>query len=255
MFDQFSYEEYKILLGILKDKRENLTFSDIRDGDNPPRFFILRHDIDFSLSAALEMAHFEAEHSIHATYFLLLRSENYNLLSEKSCTIPRQLAALGHEVGLHYDVRAMYALREENISAQLKWEAEILSELTGNTICSIAMHNPSLYGDDPFAGDDYFINAYSPRFTKDIVYYSDSCGAWRDQAHDAFSRSEIPDKLQVLIHPFFWSNNPGNRWERLNKWVDERCQFFIDLQKEIREIWNSHGGVQEHERRLKKRYP
>lgn len=253
MFDQFNYDEYEKLLGILNAGRENLTFSDSRNGDNPPRFFILRHDIDFSLSAALKMAHLEAEQGVRATYFLLLSSENYNLLSEKSCTVPRQLAALGHEVGLHYDVRAMYERCNESVSTQLQWETDILSGLTGNTIHSIAMHNPSVYGDDPFVGDDHFINAYDPHFTKAIAYYSDSCGAWRDHVHDAFLRSEIPDRLQVLIHPFFWADNPGDRWERLNKWVDERRQSLLDRQIEIREMWHSHAGVQEHESRPTRR--
>lgn len=148
MFDQFSYDEYERLLGILKASRENITFSDCRNGDNPPRFFILRHDIDYSLSAALKMARFEAEQDVRATYFLLLSSENYNLLCEESCTVPRQLAALGHEVGLHYDVRVMYERCKEGLRTQLQWEIDILSGLTGNTIHSIAMHNPSVHGDD-----------------------------------------------------------------------------------------------------------
>ena len=252
MFDQFCYEEYHKLLSIVKAGSKNLTFSDFSNPDIPPSFFILRHDIDFSLSAALKMAHFEAERGIRATYFLLLCSEYYNLLSRGSCNVPQQLVALGHEVGLHYDVRVMSERGNTDLNTCLQYEIDILSGLTGNTIQSIAMHNPSVYGDDPFACHNQFINAYDPQFIKDIAYYSDSCGAWRDHAYDAFQRPSIPDKLQLLIHPFFWADTSGDRSERLNKWIDEKRQSLATYQKKIREMWGSHAGVKEHDSRLKR---
>jgi hypothetical protein len=253
MLDQFCYEEYDKLLSILKAGRKNLTFSDFRNPDIPPSFFILRHDIDRSLSAALKMAHIEAERSIRATYFLLLSSEHYNLLSQGSCKVPHQLAALGHEVGLHYDVRAMSERDNADLNTWLHYEIDILSALTGDAIRSIAMHNPSIYGQDPFAGDNHFVNAYDPQFTKAIAYYSDSCGAWRDHVYEVFQRSSIPDKLQLLIHPFQWAETPGDRWERLNKWIEEKHQSLEKLKKKQRKMWSSHAGVKEHESRLSRR--
>jgi len=250
MFDQFSYDEYGRLLDMVKTGRENLCFSDFHDSDAPLRYFLLRHDVDFSPRAALKMARFEAQRGVRATYFLLLSSEHYNLLSEDSCSIPRQLIALGHEVGLHYDVRAMGERASEDLRAQLQYEIYILSRLAGNAICSIAMHNPSAHGDDPFANDTHFTSAYDPRFTKAIAYYSDSCGAWRDHAYYAFRESKIPDRLQLLIHPFFWAELPGNRWERLNTWVEESGQKLSEYQEQIRDLWLNHSGVREHENRL-----
>ena len=182
MFEQFSYEEYGRLLDMVTSGRKNLCFSELRDSSAPPRYFLLRPDVDISLRAALKMAQFEAERGVRATYFLLLSSDHYNLLSEACCNIPRQLIALGHEVGLHYDVRAMSARGNEDLRTQLQYEVDILSRLTGKAICSIAMHNPSVYGDDPFAKDTDFISAYDPRFTIAVAYYSDSCGHWRDKA-------------------------------------------------------------------------
>lgn len=250
MFESFTYEEYEMLLGMLRDGRENLTFSDMRAISTPQRYFILRHDVDFCPKAALKMARFEAQRGIRATYFLLLSSEFYNLLSEESCTIPRELVALGHEVGLHYDVRAMYARCGEIIDMQLQWEIDILSRLAGKAVCSVAMHNPSTLGKDPFAGNDQYVNAYAPRYTKDIAYYSDSCGAWRDQTHHALVHSRIPETLQILIHPFFWEDTPGNRWERLDSWVGERRRLLMERQQGVHEMWREHAGVIEHERRM-----
>lgn len=249
MLNQFTYEEYGILLGIVKTGRTNQCFADFRNSDTPSSFFLLRHDIDFSLSAALKMARFEAERDVRATYFLLVSSEHYNLLSESFCDVPRQLRALGHEVGLHYDVRAMSKRHSTDLHTKLQHEIDILSGLTGSPIQSIAMHNPSIYGDDPFAGDHHFINAYDPQFTKAIAYYSDSCGAWRNNTYDAFNGSNIPERLQLLIHPFFWAETPGDRWERLLTWADETRQSLEECQEEIRQLWSSHEGVKEHELR------
>lgn len=249
MLDQFTYEEYESLLGIVKAGRRSLCFSDCRNPDMPSSFFLLRHDIDFSLPAALKMARLEAERDVRATYFLLLNSDHYNLLSTGCCNVPRQLIALGHEVGLHYDVRVMSERDNIDLHTQLQNETDLLSELAGSPVQSIAMHNPSVCGDDPFAGDNHFINAYDPQFTKAIVYFSDSCGAWRDKTYDVFNRCNIPDKLQLLIHPFYWAETPGDRWERLNKWMDEARQSLEERREQIRQVWINHVGLKEHERR------
>jgi hypothetical protein len=252
MLDQFTYGEYRQLLTLIKAGRTNLCFSDFGKSDTPASFFILRHDVDFSLDAAVSMARIEAEMGLRATYFLLLTADTYNLLSENNCAVPRQLMELGHEVGLHYDVRAMAAMAERcasDLRTQLLYEVEILSRMTGCPIQSIAMHNPSVYGDDPFAGDNLYVNAYDPRFTKVATYFSDSCGAWRNDAHRAFGNSDIPDRLQLLIHPIFWAERPGDRWKRLRDWGTTIDSSLKDRQVQIRNGWLNHSGVREHDAR------
>ena len=101
----------------------------------------------------------------------------------------RSAQVRGHEVGLHYDVRAMARRGGDDLGSQLVMEADLLSRLTGEPVRSIAMHLPGLYGDDPFAGVTEFVNAYDERFAGDIAYFSDSCGAWRDSAAEAFEKS------------------------------------------------------------------
>jgi len=44
-----------------------------------PGDLLLRHDVDMSLAAAVTMAELEAEHDVSATYFLMTRSDFYNL--------------------------------------------------------------------------------------------------------------------------------------------------------------------------------
>jgi hypothetical protein len=249
MFEQFTYAGYAQLLETVRDGRENLCFADLAASE-PARYFILRHDIDFSLTSALRMGQIEAEHGLRATYFLLLSCRFYNLLAEDSCDAPRRLADLGHEIGLHYDVRAMAKRADGDLERNLRLEVDTLAALTGRPVRSIAMHNPSIYGDDPFAAHAGFINAYHPRFTKAIAYFSDSCGAWRDNAYHAFKSMQVPARLQLLIHPFLWDESAGNRWDRLDSWVKEKERELSDYREHVRQSWLAHPGVQEHEDRL-----
>ena len=46
------------------------------------RVVILRHDIDYSLDKAVALAELERELGVSSTYFVLLTSEFYNLLSK-----------------------------------------------------------------------------------------------------------------------------------------------------------------------------
>ena len=252
MLDEFTYKEYEILLKTIITERKNLCFSDCYNPNLPQKFFILRHDVDFSLSAAMEMAIFEAERNIKATYFLPLSSQYFNLLSKEYRSIPRQFLELGHEVGLHYDVEAMNKCSYTDPNTQLRCEIDILSQLAGDFIKSISQHNPSVSGKDPFVDNQDFINAYDTQFTMSMGYYSDSCGAWRNSTYELFNSNKIPDRFQLLIHPFFWTKVSDSRWEKLDKWTNERCKSIEIQRKKVKQLWNCHNGVIQYEKRLSK---
>ena len=65
---------------------------------------ILRHDIDYSPSRALNMALIEKEMGISSIYFLLLHAETYSFFNPKRTEIFRKILQFGHEIGLHFDV-------------------------------------------------------------------------------------------------------------------------------------------------------
>jgi len=255
MLDQFTYAEYAELVARLRRGRANLCFGDFADGRGPQGeepFFLLRHDVDLSIEAALEMARREAEMEVRATYFLLLSCEHYNLLAEDHAGVARQLVGMGHEVGLHYDVRAM-ARRSDSLASQLRLEADLLSALAGAPVRSIAMHLPGLHGDDPFAAESGFVNAYDRRFTGEIAYFSDSCGAWRDNAVEAFAGDELPERVQLLVHPFYWRAEPGDRWDRLERWGTALRRRIDAIEERVRRVWNTHDGAREHDERARGR--
>ena len=251
MFDQFTYEEYDKITRIFTPNLTNLVFSDFCNKNVPNSYFILRHDIDYCLSAAYDLAYFESKKGLRASYFLLLSSNNYNLLSEDSRDFPKKLIDLGHEVGLHYDIMAMSNDNNMSKKDSLMFEIEILSNLSGKDIKSIAMHNPSIYGADFFADEKDFINVYNDKFTKDIKYFSDSCGAWRDEAYYTFTTLKLPDRLQLLTHPLFWGKTKGDRWKRLNAFIKKKHTKIKQLKKRTKNNWENHEGLIQHLKRKK----
>lgn len=144
--------------------------------------FLLRHDVDLSLHAAVVMAEAEAEAGAQATYLLMTESVFYNLASSEGSAAITRLRELGHAVGLH----AMYpsAVLDERFDAVVSW------------------HNPRPeYMSEPIAGA---VNAYAEPYFSPQTYRSDSNQRWRAGCpHEELRASGFP-WLQVLIHPAIW---------------------------------------------------
>jgi len=177
MRDRFDHATYLSLLERASQARANRRFADLAAGPPPERFYILRHDIDYSPRAGLELAELEARRGYRASYFLLMHSRHCNLLEPRYAGLARRLVELGHEVGLHYEARFFLAFPPEQAERLLEAELALLSELAGERVVSIAMHQPGLNAEDPFRDHPRLINAYAPRFARDIAYISDSCRA------------------------------------------------------------------------------
>jgi len=211
---------------------------------------LLRHDVDFSPACALRLARQEADLGLRATYFFMLTSDLYNLLGRPNRDAPRQIVELGHEVGLHYDAGVL--AEDPSPREALGRQMTLLAELSGRPVRSMAMHNPGWNGADPFRDDGDVVNAYDPAFTKDIAYYSDSCGAWLDATHAALVSGEIPPRLQLLIHPVYWGDGTGDRRSRLAEWAGEHGRYVENFLRELETLWPTHKGVIEHDRRTGK---
>ncbi len=249
MFKEFSYNEYSRILEYLIRKRENLCFEDVVSTDEGNHFFILRHDIDYCPKSALFMAEIESNMGVRASYFLLFSSTHYNLLSSDYCWFPRDLVKLGHEVGLHYDLRCYEYFGRDKPFEMLRTESKILSNLTGRQVRSISMHEPATSGRDPFKNTKDFINAYDDLFTKKMPYFSDSCGAWSDEAVSALQGGNLPSRFQLLIHPFLWREEPVDRWTVLEEFIEQKNRKLREYVEERKEMWAKHQGVVEHDKR------
>jgi len=150
--------------------------------DRPPEpgTVLLRHGVDLSLDAALATAELEAEAGAVATYFLMTRSEFYNLDSPSGTAAIERLRGLGHRVGLH--AVWPHVDRDERFDPVLAW------------------HNPDPeYMREPVEG---FLNVMEAPWAD--VYRSDSNQHWRQGCpHEELAAGAF-ERLQLLTHPEIW---------------------------------------------------
>jgi len=210
--DSFDYQTLWSLLARVGESHRFVRFTDLASGQPAEPFCILRHDVDYRLDSAVALAREESARGIYATYFLLVNSTYYNLLAPPHAHVPSALVDLGHEVGLHYDVRSLHPFPRERWDRLLDAQAALLEELSGRPIASVAMHQPGLHGDDPFRQTTRYLNAYADRFTKDMPYISDSCRAWRDIAWRVLADGPLPPRLQLALHPINWADEDRDRF-------------------------------------------
>jgi peptidoglycan/xylan/chitin deacetylase (PgdA/CDA1 family) len=250
MRDSFDYATYWALLARIAETHRIVRFNEMSDGDDT--FCILRHDIDYSPSHALRLAEKEAKRGIRATYFLLAASPYYNLLAPEHAHVARALAELGHEVGLHYDVRSFLPYPREEWPRLLRAQAALLGELSGRAVTSIAMHQPALHGSDPFAHESLgFTNAYDAQFTVEATYVSDSCRAWRDNGWAIVSGGALPPRLHLCLHPINWSETDRDRVTIFRDVHEQLLANVAAARDELLAQIACHTGVLEHDARTR----
>ncbi len=151
---EFSLEHYRELLDAATGG--GYRFASF-DREPRPGDLFLRHDVDLSLDAALQMAELEAHAEAPATYFLMTQSVFYNLASPEGVRAINRLRELGHRIGLH----AVWpgAESDDRFDPVLAW------------------HNPEPdYMSQPL---DEFVNVMQPPFFDPDHYRSDSNQSWR----------------------------------------------------------------------------
>lgn len=146
-----------------------------------PKQTFWRHDVDFSLDAALKMAEFEAERGISAIYYLFWNIKQPFYSSREALEAEKQLVELGHRTGLHLDERL------DNISKF----AEIAPEI------HVSFHCPTenvLWKTIPG-----LVSAYEPQW--EGYYVADSTGTFRFGDPEDLVTSLA---WQINLHPEWW---------------------------------------------------
>lgn len=239
----FTYDAYIKFLKLLKQRYGIIPFREVPKEDDS--FLILRHDVDASLEAALRMARIENNLGIRSTYFVLLSNKFYNLLEKDDFVVLKEISKLGHEIGLHYDLRA-YEVYERELLETLKNEIKLLETLLNRKIFSIACHNISKLGGkgDPFKGVMGYINAYDPNFCEN--YVSDSCRAWYLEDLSRLLNFNY-NKVQCLIHPFLWTENVCERDAVLERLFEKIEQKNRDYKLKWMEAWHKNPKVKNYD--------
>jgi len=180
-----------------------------------PGDLYVRHDVDLSLEAAVEMARLEHELGARATYFLMTESSFYNLDSRVGHYAQRQLREWGHAVGLH--------------------AVHPRAELDDRFDPVIAWHNPDAeYMSEPIVGA---VNVMEPPYFTPGHYRSDSNAHWREGCpHEQLATGEF-EWLQLLVHPEIWVYDGETMRETMEsllaakraEWLEHLANDRIDL--------------------------
>lgn len=172
----------------------------------------LRHDVDYSMALARDLAAENATLGIEGCFFVPVSSPIINLRAADVRADLAAIADLGQPIGLHFylpeDLRDREATSFDLIAGLIAEEYDLLRRLVPRGVVpAMSWHNPGVLGN---AYSDW-IQADLPGLTnayalarKGIGYRADSNLRYSVEEWLAFADSE-PDRLQVLIHPFQWS--------------------------------------------------
>lgn len=213
----FTYKAYKDMIEKLLDK--NYEISDYKNYKEKKKVVILRHDIDTSLEKALRIAEIEKELNIYSTYFILLSTDFYNINSEKSLKIVKEIKRLGGKIGLHFDEKKYKINDKEDYIKYVNYELDILSRILNEKIDIVSMHRPS----KEFLEMDLeilnVINSYQKVFFNKFKYISDSRMNWREDVEEIIEKSQYK-ALHILTHPFWYEEN--------EKTMEEKLKIFLN---------------------------
>ena len=190
-------------------------------GTAESRTLYLRHDIDFDVDYALRMARAEHAIGVTATYFFMLTSDSYNLLSASNVERVKQIADLGHKISVHYD-----PLAHEDLVLGLAHEAHLFESAFGQKVDLVSIHRPSpaLLAHQGKIGT--IAHTYQPQFTQDMFYCADSQGRWRFGSpleSEAFKERKA---IHLLVHPIWWIGQGSDPQSLLDGYVDDRIKRF-----------------------------
>lgn len=208
---RLNMNNYVRLLKYLNQFYKIVPFCEIPKENIP--HLILRHDIDVSLILAMKMAEVEHNIGIKSTYFVMLSNNNYNLWEGKNVARIKQISALGHEIGLHYDASQYSYYTDDSIRA-LKSELQALENLLGKKIKCISSHAPTkstsfIRLKDCISADD--------RGLSDI-YVHDSRKLWTVRSLDVLL-NQHPQRVQLNLHPCHWTREVNKRETKLDKYL------------------------------------
>jgi hypothetical protein len=158
----------------------------------------LRHDVDFDIDYAVNMAYIENEINIQSTYFFLLCSNSYNLLSQQNIEKINKIKQLGHNISLHFDP-SIYKSKE-NITDGLKKELNLFNKTFNTNVDIISLHRPM-----KFINDDYSIlnihHTYMKQYNELLKYFSDSRNKFKYRNPLDSLEFKNLKPMQILIHP------------------------------------------------------
>ena len=227
----FSYNEYRNLIKIISKNLPILDFSEINESTE--KFCVLRHDIEFSIDRAYRLAKIENQLGVASTYTVQVRNNTYNALSEKNIDLIHKIKELGHHIGLHQNPPLMPI---SDLNDYILRDIKILEDSYGFSIDRFAFHRPKAEYLSEYIELNGKINCYGVKFFNyfekkpkkvKVLYLADSNHKWKYGYPLDFDFSKV-NKLQLLTHPFSWSENGGDNYGNFVSLIRERNDELVN---------------------------
>jgi len=227
----FSYDDYKEIIRIIKSTNRYMDYHKALTSD---KFILMRHDVEYSVERAYELAKVESSMDFTSTFFFQWTNNSYNILSRKNKDLIKDMHERGHTIGLHFALNGMTDM--EQIRKQIAKEMEILNSMFEFKMDTFSIHRPSkdvLRENIKLPG---IINAYQDEFFTfaenvtentpvSVKYLSDANHIWRYGYPDEKNILEN-DKVQILTHPFAWCKQGYNNFDNYKSLIKEK---YIEL--------------------------
>jgi hypothetical protein len=230
--NKFSYKEYKKIISYYLNNLKITKLQNIKP--NNKSFFFIRHDVEFSTLRALKMAKIEnKELGVRANYFFHVKSNSYNLLSNKNIELVKQIQKLGHKIGLHFNYTGPN--NKKYIKLELLTQISILKKYFKEVLIYYTPHRPSTIKSIQKHKGKKFINLYSKEYftpfteIKDDyskpVFLSDSRRSWR-YIHPLKLDLKKFRKVQLNFHPDVWSTSGLNNFRNYSNLINDSKKIF-----------------------------
>ena len=206
----YNIEAYTDLLKTIN--KSGIPFIGYRD---PKKYgVILRHDIDYCMESAYQIAEIDYAANIKSTFFVLVSSPLYNMYNPLNAGLLKKIAELGHAIGLHY-----HPEQDQLNVERFLLEFQILHTLMPNAFKLVAWHNPkeNLIVLNQTAEALGFICAYDNRYFESSRYLSDSNCRHTSQGIVEQITNNPNVVYQLLLHPIIWSRGGLCMEDILNK--------------------------------------
>ena len=138
--NNFSFQEYKKIIKYYQKFLKPVFFSQIKKKTD--NFFTIRHDVEFSIDRALQLAEIEKKDlKVRSSFFFQLRNNSYNLLSYENKKIISTIKKMGHKVGLHFNYKGKN--NKKILIKELLSQSKIFNQEFNNQYKFFSPHRPS----------------------------------------------------------------------------------------------------------------
>ena len=223
----FSYNENKNIINLIGQHLPLLDFDEINNDTD--KFCVLRHDIEYSIDRSLDLARFEAEElGVKSTYCVQLRSNIYNAISNKNIDVMTEIKSLGHKIALHINPPHMDI---SDVHEYISNDIKTLERHYEFEIDRFSFHIPKKEYLKPYIQIENKINCYDKKFFHyfdenkpnklRVLYLADSNHQWKYGHPFDFDFAKLK-KLQLLTHPYSWTENGGDNYGNYLSLIRER---------------------------------